>query len=94
MSPRACRRLRNPGSVLVTMNVHRQVAGLFIAEERGAHELKGLLSRSNSSALCAQAALGGGGAREHQRRSSAAMRSWACWRAAGRVQEEAKASLY
>jgi class 3 adenylate cyclase/predicted ATPase len=31
-----------PGSVLVTMNVHRQVAGLFIAEERGAHELKGL----------------------------------------------------
>jgi hypothetical protein len=31
-----------PGSVLVTMNVHRQVAGLFIAEERGAHELKGV----------------------------------------------------
>jgi class 3 adenylate cyclase len=31
-----------PGSVFVTMNVHRQVAGLFIAEERGAHELKGV----------------------------------------------------
>jgi class 3 adenylate cyclase/predicted ATPase len=31
-----------PGSVLVTMNVQRQVAGLFVAEERGAQELKGL----------------------------------------------------
>src|SRR6516162_8503 len=26
-----------PGSVLITMNVQRQVAGLFIAEDRGAH---------------------------------------------------------
>src|SRR5580692_9312999 len=32
----------DPGSVLITTNVHRQVAGLFVAEERGAHELKGL----------------------------------------------------
>jgi tetratricopeptide (TPR) repeat protein len=31
-----------PGSVLITMNVQRQVAGLFIADERGAHELKGV----------------------------------------------------
>jgi class 3 adenylate cyclase len=31
-----------PGSVLITMNVQRQVAGLFIAEERGARELKGV----------------------------------------------------
>jgi class 3 adenylate cyclase len=31
-----------PGSVIVTMNVQRQVAGLFIVEERGAHELKGV----------------------------------------------------
>jgi class 3 adenylate cyclase/predicted ATPase len=31
-----------PGSVVVTMNVQRQVAGLFVAEERGAHELKGV----------------------------------------------------
>jgi class 3 adenylate cyclase len=31
-----------PGSVLVTMNVQRQVAGLFVAEERGAQELKGV----------------------------------------------------
>jgi predicted ATPase len=31
-----------PGSVLVTMNVQRQVAGLFVAEEQAAQELKGV----------------------------------------------------
>ena len=32
----------DPGSVLITANVQRQVAGLFVVEERGAHELKGV----------------------------------------------------
>jgi class 3 adenylate cyclase/tetratricopeptide (TPR) repeat protein len=32
----------DPGSVLVTMNVQRQVAGLFVAEEQGARELRGV----------------------------------------------------
>jgi class 3 adenylate cyclase len=31
-----------PGSVLITGSVQRQVAGLFVVEERGAHELKGV----------------------------------------------------
>jgi class 3 adenylate cyclase len=31
-----------PGSVLVTLNVQRQIAGLFVAEEQGARELKGV----------------------------------------------------
>jgi class 3 adenylate cyclase/predicted ATPase len=31
-----------PGSVLVTLNVQRQIAGLFVAEEQGAQELKGV----------------------------------------------------
>jgi class 3 adenylate cyclase len=31
-----------PGSVLVTMNAQRQVAGLFVAEEQAARELKGV----------------------------------------------------
>jgi class 3 adenylate cyclase/tetratricopeptide (TPR) repeat protein len=31
-----------PGSVLVTANVQRQVAGLFVAEEHGVHNLKGV----------------------------------------------------
>src|ERR1700722_1427960 len=30
-----------PGCVLITTNVQRQVAGLFVVEDRGAHELKG-----------------------------------------------------
>ncbi len=32
----------DPGTVLVTRNVQRQVAGLFVAEEQGARELKGV----------------------------------------------------
>ena len=31
-----------PGTVLVTSTVQRQVAGLFIVEDKGAHELKGV----------------------------------------------------
>jgi class 3 adenylate cyclase/predicted ATPase len=31
-----------PGAVLITSRVQRQVAGLFVAEERGSHQLKGV----------------------------------------------------
>ncbi len=31
-----------PGSVLITVNVQRQVAGLFVAEDQGARDLKGV----------------------------------------------------
>jgi class 3 adenylate cyclase/predicted ATPase len=34
--------LAEPGAVLVTARVQRQVAGMFVAEERGGHELKGV----------------------------------------------------
>ena len=34
--------LAEPGAVLVTARVQRQVAGLFVAEERGTHKLKGV----------------------------------------------------
>jgi len=33
--------LAEPGTVLITARVRRQVAGLFVAEDRGAHALKG-----------------------------------------------------
>jgi hypothetical protein len=36
-----------PGTVLVTSTVLRQVAGLFIVEDKGAHELKGALEPMN-----------------------------------------------
>ena len=31
-----------PGTIVVTENVHRQIAGLFVAEDKGAHELQGV----------------------------------------------------
>jgi class 3 adenylate cyclase/predicted ATPase len=34
--------LAEPGAVVVTARVQRQVAGLFVAEERGSHQLKGV----------------------------------------------------
>jgi class 3 adenylate cyclase/predicted ATPase len=34
--------LAEPGAVLVTGGVQRQIAGLFVVEERGSHELKGV----------------------------------------------------
>jgi hypothetical protein len=34
--------LAEPGAVVVTARVQRQVTGLFVAEERGSHELKGV----------------------------------------------------
>jgi hypothetical protein len=34
--------LAEPGSVVTTARVQRQVAGLFVGEERGSHELKGV----------------------------------------------------
>src|SRR5262245_60436670 len=33
--------LAEPGTVMVTARVQRQIAGLFVAEERGSHDLKG-----------------------------------------------------
>jgi Adenylate and Guanylate cyclase catalytic domain/AAA ATPase domain len=35
--------LAEPGTVVVTAQVQRQIVGLFVAEERGTHELKGVL---------------------------------------------------
>jgi class 3 adenylate cyclase len=34
--------IAEPGNVIVTARVQRQIAGLFVAEERGSHELKGV----------------------------------------------------
>ena len=34
--------LAEPGAIVVTEKVHRQVAGLFVAEDKGAHQLQGV----------------------------------------------------
>ena len=56
--------LAEPGAVLVTAQVQRQIAGLFVAEERGTHALKGV---PEPTALFRLVRAGGGGRRSGQR---------------------------
>jgi len=56
--------LAEPGAVLVTARVQRQVAGLFVAEERGTHTLKGVYE---PTALFKLVRASGGGRRSGQR---------------------------
>ena len=57
--------LAEPGTVLITAAVQRQVAGLFVAEERGTHELKGV---PEPVTLYRLVRASGGGRRVGQRR--------------------------
>jgi len=50
--------LAEPGAVLVTRNIQRQVAGLFVVEEQGARELKGVFAPVQL--FCIVRASGGG----------------------------------
>jgi class 3 adenylate cyclase len=56
--------LAEPGAVVITARVQRQVAGLFVAEERGSHQLKGL---SEPVTLYRIVRASGGGRRSGQR---------------------------
>jgi class 3 adenylate cyclase len=56
--------LAEPGAVLVTSRVQRQVAGLFVAEDRGTHTLKGV---PEPTALFRLVRASGGGRRSGQR---------------------------
>ena len=56
--------LAEPGAVLVTARVQRQVAGLFVAEERGSHALKGV---PEPTVLFRMVRASGGGRRSGQR---------------------------
>jgi class 3 adenylate cyclase len=56
--------LAEPGAVVITARVQRQVAGLFVAEERGTHELKGV---PEPVALFRLVRASGGGRRAGQR---------------------------
>ena len=56
--------LAEPGAVLVTARVQRQVAGLFVAEERGTHTLKGV---AEPNVLFKLVRASGGGRRSEQR---------------------------
>ena len=56
--------LAEPGTVVITARGQRQVAGLFVAEERGSHELKGV---AEPVALYRIVRASGGGRRAGQR---------------------------
>src|SRR6516164_1689423 len=56
--------LAEPGAVLITARVQRQVAGLFVVEGRGTHTLKGV---PEPSVLFRLVRAGGGGRRSGQR---------------------------
>ena len=56
--------LAEPGAVVVTARVQRQVAGMFVAEQRGSHELKGVPERVTLFQLVRAS---GGGRRAGQR---------------------------
>src|SRR6516162_3871325 len=56
--------LAEPGAVLITAQVQRQVAGLFVVEERGTHALKGV---PKPTALFRLVRASGGGRRAGQR---------------------------
>jgi class 3 adenylate cyclase/predicted ATPase len=56
--------LAEPGAVLITARVQRQVAGLFVAEERGTHTLKGV---PEPTALYRLVRASGGGRRSGRR---------------------------
>ena len=64
--------LAEPGAVLITAHVQRQIAGLFIAEERGSHELKGVPERQT---LFRVVRASGGGRRATSTASDASRRS-------------------
>jgi class 3 adenylate cyclase len=81
-----------PGSVLITANVQRQVAGLFVAEEQGARELKGV---SEPIQLFRIVRASGGGRRAGARAltpSLAATKNWEFSLDAGSAPGPAKAS--
>lgn len=56
--------LAEPGAIMITGQVQRQIAGLFVAEERGAQELKGL---KEPVTLFRLVRASGGGRRSSQR---------------------------
>ena len=49
MSLRAFEAAAAPSTVLITSTVQRQIAGVFVAEDKGAHELKGVSAASSRS---------------------------------------------
>ena len=71
--------MAEPGAVLVTARVQRQVAGLFVAEERGTHTTQGRARADRLfSGWCARAAADAAPDSAILHRWSAATMRWRC----------------
>jgi class 3 adenylate cyclase len=79
------------GSVLVTMNVQRQVAGLFVAEDQASRELRGVVEPVQLFRIVRAS---GGGRRGTARTLTplVARRSWRCLRGDGTASERGMVS--
>jgi len=82
--------LAEPGTVVVTARVQRQTAGLFVAEDHGAHELKGAPAPVTLYRIARAA--GGASAPARSRPWSGARRSSASCAGAGSGRSKARAS--
>ena len=81
-----------PGSVLITGSVQRQVAGLFVVEEKGAHELKGVAQPLSLYRVVRASGGGRGAARAPSRPSSDVRRTSGALSGAGNGRARARAS--
>ena len=70
--------LAEPGTVVVTARVQRQIAGLFVVEERGTHALKGVPEPTACSNSCAPAAADAASGSASSRRSSVGKKRLPC----------------
>jgi class 3 adenylate cyclase len=84
--------LAEPGSVVVTARVQRQVAGLFVAEERGSYELKGVPEPVTLFRMIGRAASAAVQGSAISRRSSGVTRKSACCCGAGSARGRATGS--
>jgi class 3 adenylate cyclase len=84
--------LGEPGAVMVTARVQRQTAGLFVAEDRGAHVLKGAPEPTTLFRIVRARAGGGTSAPAPSPRWSGARRSSTSCASAGSGRREARGS--
>jgi hypothetical protein len=81
-----------PGEIWITRAVHRQIAGLFVVEDKGEHELKGVAEKAQLYRIVRAAAADGAAVRGRRRRWSAAARNSTTSCAAGSARVAARGS--
>jgi len=83
---------RRAGRNWITRAVHRQIAGLFVVEDKGEHELKGVAEKAQLYRIVRAAAADGAAVRARRHHWSAAARNSTTSCAAGSVRVAARGS--